>query len=1047
MPYDVFISYASEDIAFAQELNDHLVNEGFKVWFDKTRLSPGFDWYKEIEQGCENSRVILPVMTPRWKNSEWTKFETYSAEAVFPILFEGIWSDVSTPPLERFQAEMMEMNRIGGPEWPRLISDIRRVRESQLPEKASHLTHIHYRANPYFTGRELDLIKVHEELHTKPITGLTTGRVRAITAMGGAGKTTLVREYVEKFWRCYSQMLWVDCRIGMEREFAHIHDILFPERKDIGLKDEDKANSALNELNSDVSRLLILDNADGLEEAVINWVPPTGACHTLITSRFSSFGAAIETIHLFLLDKSHSIDLLKKRTKRAVKDAELISCETLAEQLGYLPLALEQAAAFIFEQGEYFGFADYLLEYEKSKEELLEIKVLGSNMYPDSVITTWNSTISKLSPTGRSILHLSSYLAPIPIPVEHLVKVSAIICDHAEKFYDSISLKENIGKTLWLRNELAKLKAYSMIEYDGLSFSIHPLLQVVEQITDSPEQINLTWNQAAEMLIETAPPACWEADARRFWTLSNQKKWNNILLHIFNLEKIKLKHEVIIESSLFRYLQINAYASNHLFEKVLLPCQQLLEKIKYEGDSKGLSFLSILKTLAYLQKELGLNKEALLSFSLLFQSRAKLLGEEAQLTIYAHHVVAIMLKLNGQSEEAEKIMKKVLSIQQRTLGDENYDTIVSMHNIGWLLYDSEFRWQEAETYYRYAFEKWENSVGFEILDTRISAQNLAYLLARKGDLVQAEKVQRDLLAGTEAILGKDHIDCLGLKHNLSLLFIKGGKYAEALPIIEEVVEGYRKNLPPDHRDMLTALQDLGTILGSLKRFSEAESLLREALNGYEKTQGSDAEDTLRTVGNLANLLEEMGRSEEAKPLHLRVINNTLSKKDITPLEIRKGASDCFNLGDYELTETLLLRVLAEKYEIPGTNCHLSRIYILTNRLSDAQEHIEQAWQHLKEAPIYVAARILWFKITLAFITKSSNDNYFGQLKTVLQKENAFMSWTMQPVLDHIKPQLTGQQHALLSALVNAMSDKQNLEKLNNFQEWKDAKPEEIELNN
>jgi hypothetical protein len=55
-----------------------------------------------------------------------------------------------------------------------------------------------------------------------------------------------------------------------------------------------------------------------------------------------------------------------------------------------------------------------------------------------------------------------------------------------------------------------------------------------------------------------------------------------------------------------------------------------------------------------------------------------------------------------------------------------------------------------------------------------------------------------------------------------------------------------------------------------------------------------------------------------------------------------------------------------------------------------------------------------------------------------------MEWTMQPVLDHIKPQLTEQQHALLSALVDAMSDEQNLKKLNEFNEWRDAKPEEIE---
>ena len=60
------------------------------------------------------------------------------------------------------------------------------------------------------------------------------------------------------------------------------------------------------------------------------------------------------------------------------------------------------------------------------------------------------------------------------------------------------------------------------------------------------------------------------------------------------------------------------------------------------------------------------------------------------------------------------------------------------------------------------------------------------------------------------------------------------------------------------------------------------------------------------------------------------------------------------------------------------------------------------------------------------------------------KENTFMDWTMQPVLDHIKPQLTEQQHALLGVLLDVMCDKKNLEKLNDFEEWKNAKPEEFE---
>ena len=84
--YDAFISYASKDLAFAEEAHRRLIAAGFSIWFDKIRLKPSYDWHKEIESGCENSRVLLPVLTPRWKNSDWTKFETYGAESVIPLI-------------------------------------------------------------------------------------------------------------------------------------------------------------------------------------------------------------------------------------------------------------------------------------------------------------------------------------------------------------------------------------------------------------------------------------------------------------------------------------------------------------------------------------------------------------------------------------------------------------------------------------------------------------------------------------------------------------------------------------------------------------------------------------------------------------------------------------------------------------------------------------------------------------------------------------------------------------------------------------------------
>jgi hypothetical protein len=86
---ELFISHASGDIDCAASLHARLTAEGFRVWFDKARLIPGCDWHKEIEAGREAAHVIVPLITPRWAGSEWTRYETYAHDAVIPVLAEG----------------------------------------------------------------------------------------------------------------------------------------------------------------------------------------------------------------------------------------------------------------------------------------------------------------------------------------------------------------------------------------------------------------------------------------------------------------------------------------------------------------------------------------------------------------------------------------------------------------------------------------------------------------------------------------------------------------------------------------------------------------------------------------------------------------------------------------------------------------------------------------------------------------------------------------------------------------------------------------------
>jgi hypothetical protein len=394
---ELFISYASGDLDRAAALHALLVAQGFRVWFDKVRLTPGCDWHQEIETGCEAARVILPLITARWARSEWTRYETYAHDAVIPVLAEGKAEDAMPSPLRRWNAVMLDPLAGDNDTRRALLTAIRAKLAEPAPERAPRIVDLPYPANPFFIGRDNDLVRIHEELHAAPVAALTQGRVRALAAMGGIGKTTLANEYARRYWRLYPQILWVDGRAGLESGFALLFGKLFPGRSDVGLQQPDKAKLVLAELSGRTERLLVLDNVEDIE-SVRPWLPrdPTTGCGTLITSRFADWPAAagIRSIQLEVLEPEASRQFLSGRTGRRADGAERTACDDLARELGYLPLALEQAAAYIAAPGAGVDFAGYLRLYRQATQELLARGALGSTEYPDPVITTWQATLA-----------------------------------------------------------------------------------------------------------------------------------------------------------------------------------------------------------------------------------------------------------------------------------------------------------------------------------------------------------------------------------------------------------------------------------------------------------------------------------------------------------------------------------------------------------------------------------------------------------------------------------------------------------------------------
>jgi hypothetical protein len=249
---------------------------------------------------------------------------------------EGRWEDVSTPPLTPFQNFCVPLASATEADWQRLFDSIREFCAREVPQKEERVHRLRYHPAKNFVGREKDLEEIHEKLFTNPTAALTQGHVQAIAALGGVGKTTLARQYAEKFWRCYPQMFWADCRLGLETEFAAIHDILRPEPMYAALSTKDKAGWVRLEFSQSANRprrLLILDNAED-EDSVLEWIPKTGNCHTLITSRFTDWSPGIETYRVWVLDPEPARELLMRRSGRANTPAERGALRRGREEVG-----------------------------------------------------------------------------------------------------------------------------------------------------------------------------------------------------------------------------------------------------------------------------------------------------------------------------------------------------------------------------------------------------------------------------------------------------------------------------------------------------------------------------------------------------------------------------------------------------------------------------------------------------------------------------------------------------------------------------------------
>ena len=73
--FDLFLSHSAKDKAVVRAIAEKLKQDGLRVWFDEWILKPGDSIPAKIEEGLEQSRVLVLCMSAHAFGSDWARLE------------------------------------------------------------------------------------------------------------------------------------------------------------------------------------------------------------------------------------------------------------------------------------------------------------------------------------------------------------------------------------------------------------------------------------------------------------------------------------------------------------------------------------------------------------------------------------------------------------------------------------------------------------------------------------------------------------------------------------------------------------------------------------------------------------------------------------------------------------------------------------------------------------------------------------------------------------------------------------------------------------
>ena len=707
--------------------------------------------------------------------------------------------------------------------------------------------------NKNFTGRE----ELLADLRRQVTSSVKVVLPHTLHGMGGVGKTQLAIEYAYRFQGDYKVVWWVPAD-----QIALVKSSLAALAPRLGVDDiapgrvDDAVSAALNKLRvgGPYDRwLIIFDNADEPEE--IQNLLPTGNGDVIVTSRNHRWESLADVVEVDVFTRQESLDFLERRLPLITK----AEADRLAEELGDLPLALEQAAALQVQSS--ISVDEYLELLAKESGRLLADRPPAD--YPDPVAAAWSLSVGKLqqtTPFAWDLLRRYAFFSPEPIDLELL--------KHG-RFVLGPPLKEPLGDPLRVGQATRELARYALARIDNNrnTVQVHRLIQKLIRDGMDAEEARSIRHDVHLLLAASDPNQPDNAD--------KGPEYQKLLAHVVPSEALECRdaHVRQLVNNVVRYL---IGVGDRRTAEVL--ADEAREHWVAESGPDDPNVLILADHRAQLLWLRGAYAEAFELRSDTLERMRRVFGDEHEATLVVLNGYGADLRARGEFKLALETDEATLELHNRVFGDENPRTFLMANNVA---ID-----QGLNSNYKAA----------HATDTRTHQNHLDYygrnddrrvihsLTAIARDLRQAGQYKEALeieeqayVAFAELVrrrtLTADHNWVLLQAKDLAVAKRKMGHLEEALTLSEEVYEKFTKAFEGDHPDTLAAAMNLGNarrVLGDITRnedlLQQAASLIEEALEGLKRRLGDDHPYTLGCSLNLAIVQRRIGLPAEARQL-------------------------------------------------------------------------------------------------------------------------------------------------------------------------------------